>query len=272
MAGTNGAVAPNDGGTSDGELPDGAIDTAIEAVETAVVDTRAIRAEQEAVELKQRLRAQEDRIADLHKTTVSQSEMLSELVGRSREQEDRGLAWTRENILHRMHAATRNADEQEFLAARQDLDAYEQHARKQKAPKKDDLPAAGDKQQQPAQPDPAAVAWVSENPWFNTDKKLRAAAFGFDAMLLADEPHLSTADRLKKVRDEVVRMNPDKFTNQARQQPSTVSRPGPQAAVKAKPKTRTLADLDDDAKAGFKQLKRMNPEYTEAMYLKDYKD
>lgn len=270
MSGTNGAVAPNDGATPDGELPDGAIDTAIEAVETAVVDTRAIVAEQEAAELKQRLRAQEDRIADLQKTTVSQSEMLSELVGRSREQDERGLAWTRENILERMHVATRNADEQEFLRARQDLDSFEQHARKQQKKPKDDAPAAS-KTQQPAQPDPVATAWMAENPWVNTDKKLRATAFAMDAMLLADEPHLSTAERLRKVKEEVVRMNPDKFTNQARQQPPTVSRPGPQAASKPKPKEPTLADLDEDAKAALAAIKRIDPKFKDETYLKGYK-
>jgi hypothetical protein len=273
MAETNGAIAPNDGGTSDGELPDGAIDTAIEAVETAVVDTRAIKAEQEAVELKQRLRAQEDRIADLQKTTVSQSEMLSELVGRSREAEDRGWDWARNDALKRMEDAVNQADNQAFRAARQDLDALEHHqqARKQKKPKDD--PAAGNKQ--PAQADHATQAayqaWVAENPWFNTDNQLRVQAAAIDALLLADEPHLSAADRYKKVREPVVRVNPDKFTNQARQQPPTVSRPGPQAATKPKPKEPTLADLDDDAKAALAAIKRVDPKFKEQDYIKGYK-
>lgn len=269
----NGAVAPNDGGMPDGELPDGAIDTALEAVETEVVDTRAIKAEQEAAELKQRLRAQEDRIADLQKSTVSQSEMIAELVGRSREQEDRGLAWAREDILKRMQDATKNADEQAFLAARHDLDAYEHHARKQKAPKKDDPPAAS--QPQPGQADPATQAayraWVADNPWFNTDNKLRVAAIAIDATLMAEEPHLSAADRYKRVREEVVRINPDKFANHARQQPPTVSRPGPQAASKPKPKEPTLADLDDDHKAALAAIKRVDPKFKDQDYLKGFK-
>jgi hypothetical protein len=276
MTGTNGAVATSDGDAPDAALPDDAIDGALQAVESEVVDTRAIRAEQEAAELKQQLRAQQDMIGELRKSTTAQSEMLSELVGRTREAEDRGWDVARHNILGRMEDAVNQADTQAFRVARQDLDALDHHqqARKQQKKPKDDPPAAS--QQQSGQVDAGTQAafrsWVAENPWFNADNKLRVQAVAVDAILMADEPHLSPADRYKKVRDEIVRLHPDKFTTQARQQPPAVSRPSAQAAVKAKPKTKTLADLDDDARAAFKQLKRMNPEYTEAMYLKDYRD
>lgn len=271
---TNGAAAPNDGGTPEAMPPDEAIDSTIQAAETAVVDTRAIKAEQEAAELRQQIRAQQEMIGELRKTTVSQSEMLSELVGRSREAENRGWAWAREDAIGRMRTAVKNADDVAFEMAKRDLDALDQHVHDQRQPKKpkDDAPAASQSDQAKlTPPDPVTIAWVAENPWINTDPELFDYALSRERRLGASNPGMSTAERLAKVKEDVVKRFPEKFPNQARNQPPAVSRPGPQAAAaaKSKPKAKTETDLPSDDRAVMERLVRMKV-LTKDQYLKDY--
>lgn len=269
MSTPNGAPAPSDAATPEPMPLDGAIDSAIQEVEAEVVDTRAIKAEQEAAELKQHLRAQQEMIAELRKTTVSQSEMLSELVGGMRDAKDRGFAYERERLEAIQDKAAAEADVVTHREAARAIRALEQQYRTLADQKT--AQQTGNQPGQPASPDPAAIAWMGDNPWFNTDPKLRAVAIAVDATLLVDEPHLSVADRLKKVREAVVSANPSKFSTQAaRPQPPTVSRPGSQTASRtAKPKEKTEADLPAEDRAIMDRLVGQKV-LTKAQYLKDY--
>jgi hypothetical protein len=278
MSGTNGGTSPNDSATPDGELPDGAIDTTLETVENEVVDTRAIKAEQEAAELRQRLSAQQERINELVKTSTTQSEMLSELVGRSRGAEERGWAYEADRIRGIMRKAASEADQTTYDAAEQTLFSHMEHRpsaaelKRQAAQKNQhgDPAAANSPAQQLTPPDPAVSAWVAENSWIN-DRKMHREAMAVEANIMEDKPYLTTADRLKEVRVEMAKRHPDKFQNPARNQPPAVSRPGPQGGGKPKPKTKTAADLPEDAKLALARIKRRDPSFTDDDYIKSYK-
>lgn len=266
----NGVVAPDDGAQPNGELADGAIDTALETAEKEVVDTRAIKAEQEAAELRQHLRALQEANTELRNTSRKQSEMISAIYGDIQSAKDRGLQYERQQLQAWQRKAAQEADVAAHDEATRQLQMLEHQQRTVAEPK----PADQTRQPNPpqGQVDPAAAAWLADNPWMQNPKMFREAA-ALETNIHEDKPYLSTADRLKEVKAEMMKRYPDKFPGQQqRPQTPTVSRPGPQAAAKAKPKQKTLTELDPDAQAAFRQLKRMNPEYTEAQYLKDYKE
>lgn len=265
MSETNGAVAPNGADTSEPEvLPDAAIDTAIEHAEQNPVDVAKLKAEQEAAELRQHLRALQDMNAELRNTTKAQSEMLSELVGGMRDAKTQSFQQQIEYLKSIQRKATAEADVATFDEADRQIRYLEQQRPlSETKPAKQNDPA-------PSQPDPAAIAWMGENPWFNTDTNLRAAAIAVDATLLVEQPHLSVADRLKKVKEAVVAANPSKFPTQVRQQAPAVSRPGMQTAPRsAKPKEKTESDLPAEDRAIMDRLVRQKV-LTKEQYLKDY--
>jgi hypothetical protein len=225
--------------------------------------------------LRERLRTQDSMIqrmeAELRETkrlASEQGQAVNELLERSRGAEDRGFQYEAARIEAGMRKAVENADTPAYDALRMELDGlYRQRAEKQRKPADPDKDKPNGQQ---TTPDPAAAAWVRENTWFNSDKKLHRAAIAIEATLMEDEPHLSTADRLKKVRDEIVQRFPEKFENQARRQPSAVSAPGGQLTRPVRPKQKTVADLPDDAKQALTTLKRRDPKFTDEMYLKNY--
>jgi hypothetical protein len=134
----------------------------------------------------------------------------------------------------------------------------------------------GDPKAQPAEPeqpkntpDPVAATWVAQNSWFNTDEEMHDYALTRETRLLKSIP--DTAKRLEKVKQAVVQRFPEKFENQARRQPSTVSAPGGQVMRSARPKGPTLATLDDDAKAALAEFKKIDPTFTDETYIKIYR-
>lgn len=271
MQENTGAVAPNDGAQPDGELPEGAIDSTLEAVEKEIVDTRAIKAEQEANELRQRLAAQQERINELVKTSTTQSEMLSELVGGMRDAKDRGWAYEAERLRGVMRKAASEADQTTYDAAEQALFNHMEHrpvADGKRTPKRTEAEPVDDKTKQQTPPDPAVVAWFGQNAW-TRDKNMFREARAIEENLLEDKPYLTTVDRLEEVKKEMARRHPEKFGNQARNQPPAVSRPGPQTAKPKAKAAKTEADLSPEDRAVMDRLVRSKV-LTKEQYLKDY--
>jgi hypothetical protein len=269
MAETNGAVAPNDGGTPEAVLSDAAIDGAIEHAEQNPVDVAKLKSEQEAVELRARIRAQEERINDLLRTSNQQSEMLSELVGRSRNAAEYGWAREVERVRATMRRAVADADQPTYDTAERELLGLMNTgpASPTKQDQKTDDKGTGKTGQAAAPPDPAVAAWLNDNPWFHSDKKLHRAAVAAEASIMEEKPYLTTAERLKEVRAEMVQQFPKKFENEARHQPPAVIRPGPQAS-KLKSKAKTEADLPAGARAAMERFVKQGV-LTKDQYLKD---
>lgn len=77
-----------------------------------------------------------------------------------------------------------------------------------------DVPA---KKASPAaeEPHPDVERWVQANPWFLKDRVLRGTATGIHEALLEDEPELTVAQNLAKVKKELLRRFPEKFAKPA---------------------------------------------------------
>lgn len=278
MSATSAAVAANGEAAPDVDISDEAIDA---ATNEPTAEERAQKAHQENLELKARIRAQEDMIGGLRtdltetkRLASKQGEALNELLESSRDAKDRGYQYAREDAVSRMRYAAKNADEAAHDAALRDLIALEQHRPPQRT--KDQQPDKGGepdkKTQQPQQQtvqDPTVTAWFNDNPWYNTDWELRAYADGAYNNILATAPGKPVRDVLSEVKERVTKRFTDKFPNAARDAPPAVSRPGPQGG-KPKPKTKTVADLPEDAKLALSRIKRRDPTFSDDDYLKTY--
>lgn len=186
-----------------------------------------------------------------------------EIVKRSRSAEERGYQYAVDQIEAQMEEAVNNADTATYKALKKQRDALDKMR-----PGPEAKPAA--KPNGPApEADPAIAAWVDQNPWFNTDRKLNHVAISLEAALMAEKPYLSTADRLREVREEVERRFPEKFTNAARAAPAAAARPGPQGVRPPAKKAKTEADLPPEARATMERLVRQKV-LTKEQYLKDF--
>lgn len=107
-------------------------------------------------------------------------------------------------------------------------------------------------------------AWKAENPWFDKDEALQAAAIGIAEKIKNDfpDPVKQRAEVAKRVKAAF----PEKFTNPRRTQPSAVEGAG------AGPKTtgKSFADLPADAKAMCLSFERDIKGFKRDQYVKDY--
>ena len=112
------------------------------------------------------------------------------------------------------------------------------------------------------------IEWVDANPWFTSDKTLNAFATAQYGEFLADKS-LNETQRLAKVRAEVVRRFPEKFSNPRRtHQPSVESGNG---NVNGRRKMeKGWSDLPRDAQDIADRLIRQGAVKDRASYLKDY--
>lgn len=267
MSGTNGVEAPN-GEAAPEALPDDAIDGALAEAEAQHVDTQGRKNEVEISELKSHLQAQGDMIREMSGTIKSLKEQNEELVGGMRDAKDRGYDYEVQRLRGIMHKAMDEGDKETFKAAEYDLNAL----RSQGGPtgqrvKQDKTPPTGDPP--PQKLDPAADRWMRQpdNSWFHSDEELHAAMVAAEASMLRKYPDIST--RLQKAREHIVKTFPHKFPNQARNNPPPPSRPGPQAAARAKPKAKTEADLPAEARA-IMERQVSKGILTKDQYLKDF--
>ena len=69
--------------------------------------------------------------------------------------------------------------------------------------------------QQQAAPDPRAVAWRAENPWFDTDRKMRAYAIALHEDLVLNERISPTSDDYyRRLNEEIRERFPDRFESE----------------------------------------------------------
>ena len=273
MQDTNGAAAPNE------PTLDAAIDAVIDDDQQPVIEETHKLASKLA-EMEQQLRAKDEVIArqnhnfqTLSETSRKQSETLSQLMSKISDAEGRGYQMERERYEAIQRKAAAEADVVTFDEAARAIRALD-YQRAQEAAKGAGKPAT----QQTATADvaaqnvdPVAAAWLADNQWMRSPRMFREASL-IDANLQEDKPYLTTSERLAEVKAEMVKRHPEKFGGNARPQAPAVSRPGPQsAAARPKPKTKTVADLPDDAKQALARIKRRDPSFSDDDYLKSYK-
>jgi hypothetical protein len=221
--------------------------------------------------LRSQLRRQDEKIQTLEKHLERVLGATDEILDRSRGAEQRGFEYARDTLRAKMREAVANADTAAYERHEQELQQLEQMRPKGGTKKPDEADGKPGASRQPQQEmDPVTKQWMRENPWVES-KKFFNIALGIEQDLLETRPDLSMRERLDEVTAEVKRRFPEKFGNPARSAPPATARPGPQAARTPVKKTRTVADLDDNAKAALAKLKRMNPALTDEDYLKSYK-
>lgn len=107
-------------------------------------------------------------------------------------------------------------------------------------------------------------AWKSDNPWFDKDKGLRAAAIGIAEEIKNDfkDPVKQRAEVAKRVKAEF----PEKFTNPRRTQAAAVE------GVGSGPKSsgKSYADLPADAKKMCDEFVRDIKGFSKEKYVKDW--
>jgi hypothetical protein len=264
----------------EGMLANDAIDSALDGREPGESD--AARVEREAAELRGRVQAQQDVIArqqrqmeELTNSSRMLGDQLSELLDHSRTARDNGFAFARQDIEAQRRAAVQSSDLQTYDALTRQLMALDERRPQPRSqqttePASDRSKTAPNPPAQQTQADPSVTAWFNDNPWYNTDWELRSYADGAYNNLLATSAGKSTQQMLAEVADKTRKRFPDKFPTAARDHPSPVSRPGPQGGKPSKPKTKTVADLPDDAKQALARIKRRDPAFTDDDYLKSY--
>lgn len=251
------------GGAPDGKAADG--------VEPAPKDERY-------EELLTQLRRQSDMIArrdrnidELGERTKKQDQMLSELVDRQRNAEVRGYGRAEAEVRGLMKRAVAEADTATYdrleseLVELQKLRPTLKTVDERRLSAADPPPAAG-------QQSPVVSQWVRDNPWFGApdNEYLTFAAQGAELAIKRQSPHLSEADRLAKVREQMEKDFPDKFENKARKGPAAVAQPSAQAGRRAaEPKKKTADDLPAEDRATMEMLVRQKV-LTREQYLKDY--
>lgn len=117
-------------------------------------------------------------------------------------------------------------------------------------------------------PDPLLLAWIDENPWFNSDGVLNSLARALDTDMERQRPGLARRDRWNAVKAEVQRRFPEKFENPLRENPSSVSAPSGRPAPKAA--KHSYENLSPEAKKACDKFVKSIPGYTREEYVKAY--
>lgn len=118
----------------------------------------------------------------------------------------------------------------------------------------------------PAGPSPDMQAWLIENPWYTTDKKLQKMADGLSDILAEESPTLKGRAFLDKLAELVKAEVPHKFLNPRREQVTTENNERKTPSQKG----RTYDDLPADAKAACDKFVKTMPGFTKEAYIQHY--
>jgi hypothetical protein len=114
--------------------------------------------------------------------------------------------------------------------------------------------------------DPVFQEWLSDNPWYSTDKELGTYAESVGNFIRQRNPSLVGGDFLSEVSKEVRERFPDKFGGKARPVPTVE---GARAST-PKPKTgKSYSDLPAEAKQACDRFVKQKL-LTREQYIKDY--
>lgn len=224
--------------------------------ELPLIRERFRKMDQQFAETKTKLGETEKRLSEA-------SEVLVELRDMSVKSEERAYGRALAAIQAKQREAVREASEEKFAAAQHE---YEQLGPPPVVPKRPDpavrieTPPANT-----AQPDPAVIQWVNQNPWFNNDQVLKIYAIEEENAVKAEHPHWAVPEQLEEVKKRTMDRFPEKFGNPRRKAPAAVAL---SQAPPARSKGKTVKDLPPEAKAALAKFKRQMPEYKDEEYLR----
>lgn len=220
-------------------------------------DTFIARGESELPVLKDRFRKLE-RIADKQSKEITEgTKLLRDLVAQQKTQTDNAVK----------AAITKLTEERKTAASVGDVDRVEALS-DEIAGKREELKAPAVEHKEAKEdhvPPPEVIEWAEKNPWFQTDRKMHDLAVAEYGDLLADKS-LNETQRLAKVKAEVVRRFPEKFTNTKRAEAPAVESGNGGGR-------RTIAKGWNDLPADVRQIADRlvsTKVVTKEQYLKDY--
>lgn len=112
---------------------------------------------------------------------------------------------------------------------------------------------------------PEAQAWMVENPWYTTDRRLKAIADGLSDELAAEQPNLKGRPFLDELAKRVKEEVPQKFST-----PRVASTQGNQGSPAVKAKERTYDALPAEARAACDRFVKTIPGFTKEAYVASY--
>lgn len=179
---------------------------------------------------------------------------------------------TRERAEREMEEAVAEADTEKYRAAKARLDAL--GAPPEPDPDPEPQPAPSKPNGGGQKSDPAVDAWMTKNPWFNSDLMLTTIAVEISKVIGKEQPGLTVAQNLEEVTREIKARFPEKFENPRRSAPGAVGRPSGDRGGGGKKGLR-LEDLPKEDQETYRRMAqtmkaRRGVEYTVAEFLKDY--
>lgn len=179
--------------------------------------------------------------------------------------EQRAYERAKKELMDRRDAAIQHADRDAFNKVDAEIIELDKSVRPKPAVEERGAAAGTGK---PPPPDPAIVAWIAENPWFNTDADLNLFARSHDDYLLKAKPGLPVSDRLAAVKAKTKAEFPDKFENPLRESAASVATPrggGQQRAPK-----HSYENLPPEAKKACDKFVKTIPGFSKDEYVKAY--
>lgn len=204
------------------------------------------KGEEEMPILRERLRKQDQSMAEMHK-------LLEDVVSHQKEQTKRAVDEAISKARAERREAVRDGDVEKVDKLDEQIDELkEQKAEASQKTTKADVPQE-------------FVEWAQRESWFAKDKALNKFAIAHYDLLL-ENPGLTDAERLRMVSKEVRKRYPEKFTQR---KPAASDVEGGSSAPKSTG-TKGYSDLPPEAKKICDRLCKEIPGYTKDKYLKAY--
>lgn len=227
--------------------------------------------------LEEQLKRQGKVIEDLNRSNQEQGVVLREMREMARKADERGYQRALADAKAERDAAVVAGDTVAFQQADEKVDALQDTRAKITEPPP--VPVV-----EKPQIDPAVLAFVDDNPWFNTDNFLNQQMVAQHLKVIRKHPKMPLADQLDMAKDNLVAEYPEMFDGEEVAPPAP--RPRQRAAtVQAPTNQRTeprrgavgidsIADPAERAQAreAFNRSKRQMSDYTEAEFMAIYED
>lgn len=239
--------------------------------------------EREAPQIKERNRTQKQMLATMAEQQRKQNERLDEVLAINRELAEnqrnantRGFEYRRSELDAAIERASGEADAPTVKRLLAERDALDKMRPATPATRTTTVAQPGATQGMQQQPSPAVQQFMRDNSWFGfepgKDAAMTGAAQAINHTVHRENPHWTEEQQLTEVRRLLEKEFPHKFENPARKAAAAVAQPGAQKGREpAKPKGKTVADLDEHGKAALAKFKRSIPGFTDKDFLDTYK-
>lgn len=221
---------------------------------------QAYREQQEALALAQRVMEENKRLKN-HLTENEKSILQSVTKNVEMELEQAKRAY---------REAHESGDTEKLLEAQQKLTEVSLKQEKVKnfkpAPLQQETPVVQTRQQAVApRPDPSAVAWQQENPWFGQDKLMTGMALALHEQLAEEGVVLSSQEYYKRIDDTMRKRFPEKFETDIEVNESTRTRPSTNVAPATRSTSPKKIRLTQSQMAISKKLGLTPEQYAQAV-------